>query len=1011
MEFILGQALLLLCFILSCFLIISTTRSRRKTFGAAAMPPGPPRRPIIGNIHLVGKNPHHSFANLSKTYGPIMSLKFGSLNTVIITSPEAAREVLRTHDQVLSWRSSTNSIRSINHHEVSFVWLPPSSARWRLLRKLSVTLLFSPQRIEASKALRLNKMKELVSFMNESSERDEPVDISRASFITVLNIISNILFSVDLGSYDSKKPNEFQDAVIGVMEAIGNPDAANYFPFMGFLDMQGNRKAIKVASEKLFTVFRGFIDAKIAEKSRGNNKRSSHDFVDALLELTKEDEVELNTNDFVHLLLDLFGAGTDTNSSTVEWAMAELLRNPKTMEKAQAEIDRVIGQKGFVEESDISELPYLQAVVKEVFRLHPAAPLLVPRKVESDVEVLGYMVPKDTQVLVNVWAIGRDPSVWENPTRFDPERFLGKETDVRGRDYELTPFGAGRRICPGLPLAVKIVPLMLASLLYSFDWKLPDGVASEDLDMDETFGLTLHKTNPKENKKMKAHSMGSASPTKNTQMDIITGQAPFLFFSFIISCFLIFTTVRSRRSSRGAETLPPGPPRLPIIGNMHLVGKNPHRSFAHLSKTYGPVMSLKLGYLNTVVIASPNAAREVLRTHDQILSGRYLNEARVEATQALRMKKVQELINFVSECSDREEAVDISRASFVTVVNIISNILFSVDLGNYDSSRSSDFQDMVIGVMESIGKPDLANYFPFMRFLDLQGNRKKVKDCSERLFRVFRGLYDARVKENSLRTDKKDVSSSDFLDALIDLNQGDEAELNLNQIEHLLLAIAPLVYLNLTMYSMCMCQDLFSAGTDTNSSTVEWAMAELLQNPKAMKKVQDEIDSVIGQNGVVQESDISQLQYLQAVVKETFRLHPAAPLLLPRKAETDVEILGFHVPKDTQVLVNVWAVGRDPSRWENPNRFEPERFLGKETDVKGRDYELTPFGAGRRICPGLPLAVKIVPLMLASLLYSFDWKLPNGVASEDLDMDESFGLTLHKTNALHAVPVKKRAIS
>ncbi|XP_009142347.1 cytochrome P450 76C2 [Brassica rapa] len=499
MEFILGQALFLLfCFILSCFLIICTTRSRRKSFEAAATPPGPPRLPIIGNIHLVGKNPHHSFANLSKTYGPVMSLKFGSLNTVIITSPEAAKEVLRTHDQVLSWRSSTNSIRSINHHEVSVVWLPPSSARWRLLRKLSVTLLFSPQRIEATKALRLNKVKELVSFMNESSERDEPVDISRASFITALNIISNILFSVDLGSYDLKKSNEFQDAVIGVMEAIGNPDAANYFPFLAFLDMQGNRKAMKVASEKLFRVFRGFIDAKIAKRSLRNSREnvSTHDFVDALLDLTKEDEVELNTNDFVHLLLDLFGAGTDTNSSTVEWAMAELLRSPKTMTRAQAEIDHVIGQKGFVEESDISELPYLQAVVKEVFRLHPAAPLLVPRKAESDVEVQGFKVPKDTQVLVNVWAIGRDPSVWENPTRFEPERFLGKETDVRGRDYELTPFGARRKICPGLPLAVKIVPLMLASLLYSFDWKLPNGVASEDLDMDETFGLTLHKTNP-----------------------------------------------------------------------------------------------------------------------------------------------------------------------------------------------------------------------------------------------------------------------------------------------------------------------------------------------------------------------------------------------------------------------------------------------------------------------------------------------------------------------------------
>ena len=160
---------------------------------------------------------------------------------------------------------------------------------------------------------------------------------------------------------------------------------------------------------------------------------------------------------------------------------------------------------------------------------------------------------------------------------------------------------------------------------------------------------------------------------------------------------------------------------------------------------------------------------------------------RIEATQALRMQKVQELINFVSECSDREEAVDISRASFVTALNIISNILFSIDLGNYDSRKSSDFQDMVIGVMESAGNTDLADFFPFMRFLDVQGTRKKFKDCSERLLRAFRRLYDDRIKGNSLQTENKDVSSKDFLDALIDLNQGDEAELNMYQIEHLLL--------------------------------------------------------------------------------------------------------------------------------------------------------------------------------------------------------------------------------
>ncbi|KAG2284947.1 hypothetical protein Bca52824_044551 [Brassica carinata] len=263
---------------------------------------------------------------------------------LVITSPEAAREVLRTHDQVLSNRGSNNSINSINHQELSLVWAPSSSLRWRLLRKLSATMLFSPQRMEATKALRMNKVKDLISFMSESSEREKAVDISHALFTTTLNIISNILFSVDLGSYDPfKKLNGFQDTVIGVMEAIGNPDAANYFPFLRFLDLQGNSKKMKDNIERLFRVFRGFIDAKIAEKALLNNPKdvTDGDFVDALLHLTEGDEAELNTNDIEHFLSDLFTAGTDTSSSTVQWAMAELLSNPKTMKKAQAEMDHL----------------------------------------------------------------------------------------------------------------------------------------------------------------------------------------------------------------------------------------------------------------------------------------------------------------------------------------------------------------------------------------------------------------------------------------------------------------------------------------------------------------------------------------------------------------------------------------------------------------------------------------------------------------------------------------------
>ncbi|KAH7850949.1 hypothetical protein Vadar_004958 [Vaccinium darrowii] len=176
--------------------------------------------------------------------------------------------------------------------------------------------------------------------------------------------------------------------------------------------------------------------------------------------------------------------------------MAELLRSPETLKKAKVELEQTIGKGKPIEESDIPQLPYLQAIVKETMRLHPPAPLLVPRTVETNVEVYGYTVPQGAQVLVNAWAIGHDPSVWENPTSFMPERFLDLDIDVRGRDFELIPFGGGRRICPGLSLAIRVIPLMLGSLINSFNWKLEGGIKPEELDMDDKFGLTLQKAQP-----------------------------------------------------------------------------------------------------------------------------------------------------------------------------------------------------------------------------------------------------------------------------------------------------------------------------------------------------------------------------------------------------------------------------------------------------------------------------------------------------------------------------------
>ena len=188
---------------------------------------------------------------------------------------------------------------------------------------------------------------------------------------------------------------------------------------------------------------------------------------------------------------DLFVAGTDTTSNTLEWAMTELLRNSEKMSKVQIEMDKVLDTQEQLQESDIAKLPYLQAVVKETFRLHAPTPFLVPHKSENDVQLGGYLVPKNSSIWVNIWSINRESSVWSNPEMFIPERFLEKEIDIKGRNFELIPFGSGRRICPGMPLAQRMLHLMLTTLFKSFNWKYIYENGAKEINMEEKFGITL----------------------------------------------------------------------------------------------------------------------------------------------------------------------------------------------------------------------------------------------------------------------------------------------------------------------------------------------------------------------------------------------------------------------------------------------------------------------------------------------------------------------------------------
>ncbi|KAH6782227.1 hypothetical protein C2S52_000837 [Perilla frutescens var. hirtella] len=476
--------ILLLCITLSFIHLLSSNFRRRRS---PKLPPGPNPFPIIGNILQLGPKPHQSLTNLSKIHGPLMHLKLGSIDTVVVSSPEIAKEILQQHDHGFPGRMTTAATKAFDHHLTSVACLPVGK-KWRSLRKICREEMFSTQRLDASRELRRAKLQNLVDYVQECCDDRKIVDIGEAAFVTSLNLISNTLFSVDFADYSKGSSQELKEIIHGLMGAFGSFNVADYFPIVGAFDPQRIKRDAEGYIGKLLAVFDGIIDR------RRELPEKKNDLLEALI--SQENQSELSRDDIKHLLLDLFVAGTDTTSGTVEWVMTEVLRNPSVVSKAKAELQTVIGEnKALIEESDITKLSYLQAVIKETFRYHPPGPFIARRKDENDVVIGDHAVPKNAIVLINIWAIGRDSRIWRDPDSFEPQRFLEGDDvlDLKGQNFELIPFGAGRRICPGLPLAYRMVHLMVATLIHNFDWKFE---TDDEVDLDDKFGLSLQKALP-----------------------------------------------------------------------------------------------------------------------------------------------------------------------------------------------------------------------------------------------------------------------------------------------------------------------------------------------------------------------------------------------------------------------------------------------------------------------------------------------------------------------------------
>ncbi|KVH89171.1 geraniol 8-hydroxylase-like [Cynara cardunculus var. scolymus] len=488
---------LVLSFLLTCFYALTVFRRRN-----SRLPPGPFPLPVIGNLLQVNPDkPHRSLATLSKRYGPFMSLKLGSRTTIVISSPNLAKEFFLTHDMSFSSRSLPDTARVVDHDKYSVAWLSVGD-QWRRQRRLLKEYLYPVQRLEAIDLLLGKKVQELLDHVNQCCKHEKPVNIGAAMFTTLLNIISNLVCSMDFAQYDSATSQEFKEAVCGLMEIAGKPNIADFFPILKLFDPQGLIRRGNVYGKKLLAILDQIIDQRIHTRSSSSScdgvSSTNNDILDSLLDLNLKGRSEsLSRDDMKHWVMDLFIGGTDTTSTTLEWAMAELIRNPGKKETARLEVINLMQNiNRNIQEPDINQLPYLQAVIKETLRLHPPAPLLVPHQAMQDVNVQGFTVPKNAQILCNIWGMGRDPSIWSNPETFMPERFLEADISYKGQDFEFIPFGTGRRICPGMNVAHRVLPLVLGSLIQKFDWKLEGNKRVQDLDMEEKFGLSLPRRVP-----------------------------------------------------------------------------------------------------------------------------------------------------------------------------------------------------------------------------------------------------------------------------------------------------------------------------------------------------------------------------------------------------------------------------------------------------------------------------------------------------------------------------------
>nr|GMD34165.1 cytochrome P450 703A2 [Ipomoea batatas] len=496
--------------------------------------------------------------------------------------------------------------------------------------------------------------------------------------------------------------------------------------------------------------------------------------------------------------------------------------------------------------------------------------------------------------------------------------------------------------------------------------------------------------------------------------------------SFFLSLSLIFKIIQLlpvKTAKENGKRLPPGPPRWPIVGNLLQLGRLPHRDFAAFCDKYGPLVYLRLGCVDAITTNDPTIIREILLQQDDVFASRprtlaavhlaygcgdvalapvgpkwkrmrricmehLLTTKRLDSFAKHRAEEARHLVEDVFGMAENGETVNLREVLGAFSMNNVTRMLLGKQFFGADESsgpqEAMEFMYITHELFHLLGLIYLGDYVPLWRWIDPYGCEKKMREVEKRV-----DDFHMKILEEHRKTKKETDGEMDFVDVLLSL-PGENGKEHMDDVE-----IKALI------------QDMIAAATDTSAVTNEWAMAEVIKRPRILKKIQAELDEVVGSDRMVCENDLIHLNYLRCVVRETFRTHPAGPFLIPHESTRATTINGYHIPAKTRIFINTHGLGRNPRVWDHVDDFNPERHLpadgGRVEISHGADFKILPFSAGKRKCPGAPLGVTLVLMALARLFHSFDWGPPEGLRPEDIDTNEVYGMTMPKATPLFAV--------